>query len=239
MYLAASNAAEFVLTRNKENNCEVNMKKLTDVKHLFLVAVLIFIGGCKIIVINPEGGQVNVGSTSDFCLLNPGEQCSVDVSNSSFGAQFIATPDIDSQFVRWQEGTNFVCAGQGPTCDIDVSLLAGIPAVEALVASNTTYYAMPVFAPLQETFTVDGKEWLLPGLFTNVTYDQVDAVCGAFSVCPSGSFLNGVNVIGYQLAHPDDVVSLFSALGVPGFEIGANQQYGEIDSTWAPLIQGI
>jgi len=212
-------------------------------KLLMLLGMLTVLSACKIIVINPEGtpdgGQVTVGSTNQFCQLVGDEVCTVTVDNTNFGIQLVAQPDANYQFVGWHDGDGFLCAGQPATCDYDLSPLAGIPFVEALVASSSTFYAMPIFAPINQTFTADGKEWYRPDLFADVSYNDVLGLCGPSFVCPQGSFLNGVNVSGFKLADANEVLSLFDSLGVPTFQIIGGLGYVEVDSSWAPLIQAI
>jgi len=71
----------------------------------------------------------------------------------------------------------------------------------------------------------NGLEYLQPADFTNLSWNDVNAVCPG-GVCDG--MLNGVDVTGYTWANTDEYLSLTSSYGVP------LPDTKEMNSTWAP-----
>ena len=82
-------------------------------------------------------------------------------------------------------------------------------AVEEMVASSEMFYLMPIFKAYQDIIKVDGKEWLQPALFTNLSWNDINAVCSADTGVCSG-VLNDYEVTGWTWASVDDVNALFN-----------------------------
>jgi hypothetical protein len=93
----------------------------------------------------------------------------------------------------------------------------------ALLLQTSTSWAQPV--------SRDGKEWLQPVDFTNLSWNDVNAVCPA-GVC--AGTLNGVDVTGYTWASVAGVNALFSEYGIVPPLPPTPTLYIELDSTFAP-----
>lgn len=83
----------------------------------------------------------------------------------------------------------------------------GNEGIEAIIASDQTFYLMPIFGPEPDTVTVDDKEWAQVDLFTNLSWNDINAVCPA-GVC--SGILNGYNMTGWTWASIDDITALFN-----------------------------
>ena len=57
----------------------------------------------------------------------------------------------------------------------------------------------------------DGKDWLQPVDFTNLSWDDVNAVCPAGACAGT---LNGIDVTGYFWASAGDVNALINSYGI-------------------------
>ena len=115
----------------------------TQLKLTAITLLLVVLGGCKIHVLMPEGGEVQSVS-SGTCLS--GNVCVLQVSNTSYTETFTAVPQPGWQFVKWNNGDAFLCAdSSNPVCVVSNVPLAGDPAAEAFVASNSVLYLLPVF----------------------------------------------------------------------------------------------
>jgi hypothetical protein len=88
---------------------------------------------------------------------------------------------------------------------------AGNTVIEAVIASDQTFYIMPIFGPGPETdtdtVTVDGREWAQLDQFTDLSWSDINAACPA-GVC--SGVLNGYNMTGWTWASVDDVDALFA-----------------------------
>ena len=178
---------------------------------LAVSALLLLASGCKLILINPEGGLM--ASTSGTRDCRAPTVCTFEITDATFDETWTAVPDPLWEFVRWSDGTDFVCAGStNPVCSVSSVGTTGDPLAEAIIASNKSYYMMPVFQlaapqPITQTITLQGIEWAQPSLFTNLTWDEIDAVCPG-GVCSGG--LNGHLMDGWTFATVDDVNAVFN-----------------------------
>lgn len=98
----------------------------------------------------------------------------------------------------------------------------------ALLVQAATAFAAPVFK--------DGKEWLQPADFTNLSFAQIDAVCPASAgrVC-TGS-IDGTDVTGFVFASIADVRALMASYGAPAPDHCTGAAAREPDSSWLPAI---
>jgi hypothetical protein len=121
-----------------------NMK----MKLVLMGCVLALVAGCKVAVILVEGGEVQ-STASGTCMTDgsgEGKVCIHEVSSTSYSESFTAVPSVGWHFVKWNSGGGFLCAdATAPTCDVSDVSLAGNPAAEAVVASEQTFYIMPMF----------------------------------------------------------------------------------------------
>ncbi len=177
-------------------------------KALLLLALALSITGCKLAVIVVEGGEVlSVSGTRD-CSVN--SICVFEVTDTDFHDTFTAVPQPGWEFVRWNAGGDFFCEDStDPSCFLSNVGTDGIQAIVDAIATQKTYYIMPVFQPLgaaiTDTVVAAGKEWAQPDLFTNLTWGAIDAVCPA-GVC--GGTLNGFLMDGWTWATVEDFNSL-------------------------------
>jgi len=176
-------------------------------KFLLLLGITLLMAGCKLAVIVVEGGEVQ-SDGSGTCVA--GTICIVDVSDPYFSETFEAVPDEGWYFQKWNSGERFFCGGSNePTCALSFEGSEESEAVEEMVASSELFYLMPIFKTYQDIIKVDGKEWLQPDLFTNLSWNDINAVCSADTGVCSGE-LNGYDMNGWTWASVDDVNALFN-----------------------------
>jgi hypothetical protein len=208
--------------------------RTNSVFRFFLLGCAVsLIVGCKVAVIVVEGGEVqSIGAVT--CL--EGTICMVEVNDTNFSASFTAVPNPGWHFVKWNKGWGLLCGDStNPTCVVSTVGTAGNTSIEAIIASDKTFSIMPVFEIGLDTVTVAGKEWAQVDLFTNLSWNQINAVCPE-GVCTG--ILNGYDMTGLTWASIDDINALFNyyigsdILG-PGPDI-----YHEFDSEWAPAFFG-
>ena len=124
------------------------------------------LAGCKVAVIVVEGGQVESGESG---TCTPEKVCVHEVNDTDYKQTFTAVAAPGWEFVKWTNGDFNLCNNStNPDCVIDSTLSKGNPGLEAVIASNTTFFILPLFqlAPdsVQFTFqsTVTGIEGNLP-----------------------------------------------------------------------------
>jgi hypothetical protein len=184
---------------------DVVMKQ--TLRFLLLLSLTILIVGCKLAVINVEGGEVH-SDANGTCVA--GLVCIVEVTDPNFSESFTAIPDTGWHFEKWNSGDGFLCAGSTDhTCTLSFQGHEESKAVEAMVASPETFYLMPIFKPYTSVITVNGKQWAQAGFFLNLTWDQINAVCPA-GKCKDNGSLNGIDMTGWTWASIDDVKALFN-----------------------------
>ncbi|MCP3879173.1 MAG: hypothetical protein GY701_12410 [Sulfitobacter sp.] len=91
-------------------------------------------------------------------------------------------------------------------------------------------------AALAHPVIKDGKEWLQPADFVNLSWNEVAGVCDPDTGLCDGE-LNNVDVTGYTWASVDEVNGLFNAYGVTP-PLTAADEHLEAGSSWAPLALG-
>lgn len=182
-------------------------------------------------------------------------------------------------FSKWSAGPAFLCPDSvNTTCAVNNTVLpSGNAPIDAVIADDMFFYAMPLFdfvgidtdgdgikdhldtdddddgvwddddaCPLvgpnndgfgcpgtliTNTVTVDGKVWGQPDLFTDLSWNDIDAVCPA-GVC--AGTLNGYNMAGWKWASVNDVNALFNFyIGSPELGPGPSE-FIELESQWAP-----
>ena len=181
------------------------MKQMS--KFLLLLSITLLMAGCKLAVIVVEGGEVQ-STGSGTCA--EGTICIVDVTDTNFRETFTAVPGSGWYFQKWNSGDNFFFGGSIlPTCSLSFGGHEESKAVADMVASSELFYLMPVFKPYQDIITVNGNEWLQPALFTNLSWDEIKAVCPA-GHCADHGVLNGYDMTGWTWASVDDLNALFN-----------------------------
>lgn len=111
---------------------------------LAAVALLVFLSGCKIVIVMPpEGGRV-VSSEGVECLA--GQTCEIEVSDLNFFDTFSAVADNGYTFDQWQSGDGYLCADLDTDCVYDLRGIASNPGLLALLDSDTALYLAPEFS---------------------------------------------------------------------------------------------
>lgn len=82
----------------------------------------------------------------------------------------------------------------------------------------------------------DGKEWLQPADFVDISWAEADAACPLASARQCTGVLGGIDVTGFTFASIAEVNSLMATYGVPQPDLCGGSA-GRVDgSTWVPLI---
>ena len=194
-----------------------------------LICFSLLATSCKVAVIVVEGGEVH-STVSGTCLA--GSICIVDVDNTDFSEIFMAVPGKGWYFRKWNRGGRFLCGGSlEMECRLSFQGKEESEKVGEVVASSETFYLMPIFLPYRDIVTVNGREWLQPSLFNDLSWNDIDAVC------PEGSckgMLNGVDVTGWRWASIDEVKALLHYY--IGNEVLASGEdyFFDLISAWGP-----
>jgi len=201
-----------------------------SIKLLFFLSVLL-LSGCKLAVINVEGGEVQ-STGSGTCVA--GTVCLIDVADTNFSETFTAVPDEGWYFHKWNQGGRFFCGNSfNPECSLSFEGLQGEENVESLVASSEVFYLMPVFKRQQDIISVNDKEWLQPSLFRGLSWNEINEVCPA-GIC--SGVLNGYDMNGWTWASVDDIYALFNYYIGTDLLGPAQDSYREFDFEWAPAF---
>ena len=173
----------------------------------FVLSITALMAGCKLAVIVVEGGEVSSSGWRGTCLA--GNICFVEVDDPNFSQTFTAVSSPGWHFVKWNKGGHMFCGDSTePTCTLSLEGTAQIEAIGNILASDNTFYLMPIFSRSEpDSIMVDGREWAQVDLFTNLTWDQINAVCPE-GVC--AGILNGFDMTGWTWASLDDVNALFN-----------------------------
>lgn len=108
--------------------------------------------------------------------------------------------------------------------------MAWVFALLGLIAGVGESSAAPVI--------VNGRMWLQPTEFVNLSWDKISERCSASTGQCSGALENGKSVDGYIWASVDDVNGLFNFLisGNASSPMSGQTFYTQIDSTWGPEL---
>jgi len=135
------------------------------IRNFILAVALILVSGCKLAVIVVDGGEVQ-STFSGTCLA--GTVCMHELVDTSYAESFTAVPDPGWAFVKWNAGGDFFCKDStNATCVVSNVGTGSIAVVAETVASNKTFYIMPIFeqlsvAPITDTVMVNSVEWAQP-----------------------------------------------------------------------------
>ena len=114
---------------------------------LFLL-FLISLGGCRVEIKVPSGGQVLTESGNYDCYA--GQTCSINVEDTNFDEKFTAIPDDDHHFVGWRDSSGQLC---GPfntkTCALSTKYFVGNDALLSILKSDDVFHLEPVFIQKQ------------------------------------------------------------------------------------------
>lgn len=110
--------------------------------------------------------------------------------------------------------------------------LAAMVAALSLQFASTAAVALPLNTlTAADIVTVDNRSWAQVSLFTNLSWNTVNAACPG-GVCGGG--LNGFNMAGWHWAYSMEVVSLFNAVTGVDISLTPNSGIFQSNSTWAP-----
>lgn len=113
---------------------------------LLVVGLAVALSGCKWAMMVPAGGEVESSShTRDCDGRSTGEFCTFDITTDMLPLteSFTAQPKPGFEFVKWQDGSGFLCADStNPVCTVS---LQDNDLGRAIVALYTSAYLMPVF----------------------------------------------------------------------------------------------
>jgi hypothetical protein len=201
------------------------MKQLLRI--LLLLSITALMASCKLAVIVVEGGEVEADG-SGTCVAS--SICIVEVTDPNFSETFVAVPDTDWYFQKWNLGSGFFCGGStSAICKLSFKDHEESEAVADMVASSELFYLMPVFKPYQDIITVNGNEWLQPALFNNLSWNDINAVCPE-GVC--AGMLSGYDMTGWTWASVDDVNALFNHY-IGSDVLGPGPDDYEAEGPWA------
>ena len=107
-----------------------------------------------------------------------------------------------------------------------------------MVASSEVFYLMPVFREVLPFIEVDGNLWAQPGLFLNLSWNDIEAACPGPSGLCSGE-LNGVDMNGWTWASVEEVGNLFNHyINASGDDLPLTSIAGGFDTMWASAFYG-
>jgi hypothetical protein len=101
----------------------------------------------------------------------------------------------------------------------------------AVVASQNVWAT-----PVTDTVIVDGQEWAQVDLFTNNSWNTINAQCPS-GVCGATSTINGWDLDGWTWASVYEVQTLFNTF--TGQATVAPGAYSEANSAWAPQFLAV
>lgn len=198
---------------------------------VLVLALVCFLAGCKLVIMVDSGGNVTSGAGQG---CNGPAVCEITIVDTDYTATFTAEANPGYEFVRWQDGSAFLCPNSTER-DCVVSI-ADTPYAGTIVASLTAGRISPIFRETEVDSDGDGTR------DTEDPDDDNDGIDDEFDECrldapadlPNGcpdSDADGV-------ADKDDecpalggpVVDVF---GCPGLPIGAGDIVAVDGAEWA------
>ena len=110
---------------------------------VFSALAMIFMTGCKVIVVVPEHGSVVSESGNYDC--REGARCEIDVADFLFDESFEARPDPGYEFSYWLARERGLCAGSAEVCELSTADYEVSDGLTALINSDEIFYLQPVF----------------------------------------------------------------------------------------------
>ena len=124
---------------------------------VLLALGLVALGGCRILVEVPAGGQV----VSDQGLTcSAGSTCIVDVEDTSYEETFEAVAAPGYTFTGWAHvGGQTVCGNTEAPCAFDLTIFSGNALITALLVGDNDVVLAPVFEPVNDSSRYNVSEW--------------------------------------------------------------------------------
>lgn len=188
------------------------ISRLVKIASILLAAGVV--AGCKLAVIVPSGGDVQSLSGTRNC--SGGSLCEFTVTETTFNETFTAVARPGYVFNRWQAGPGFLCAGStNPACVANnTGLSSGEPAIGAVIAGGSLFYAMPLFDFVGIDTDNDGVKNHVDADDDNDGVLDVDDACPLVGPnadgngCPSLPITDTVTANGRLWAQPADFTNL-------------------------------
>jgi hypothetical protein len=127
-------------------------------KRVVPLAGALVLAGCRIDIAAPQGGSVQTESGNYAC--SEGQSCSIEVEDTAFAETFTAIPDPDQLFAGWAKAEKSLCGGSLQPCVLDASVMAGQPALMALLESDEVFNLAPQFLSADEMRVYQIGDWV-------------------------------------------------------------------------------
>lgn len=129
---------------------------------LAATAVALLLGGCRVAIQVPPGGQV---ISDNGVVCNAGQVCTLDIRDTNFLDTFRAVAATGYSFTGWRSASGYICGGSSKPCTLNTAGFAGNTTLEAILAGSSVFYLAPEFAA-EDAGRYDRQAWaaLLAGL---------------------------------------------------------------------------
>jgi hypothetical protein len=115
-------------------------------RKIAVAALVVLLGGCRIEITVPDGGEVATRSGNFACAAEA--NCTVQVEDTNFNETFVATPSAGYQFIGWKTGFKRLCGGSLSPCTIQTAWFASYENLMSLLSSDDAVaYLQPDFIP--------------------------------------------------------------------------------------------
>jgi Leucine-rich repeat (LRR) protein len=113
-----------------------------------LVAItFLLLGGCKVEITVPKGGDVITASGSYRCVS--GRVCTIDINDVFFDETFIAEPSSGHIFIGWKKGWStdgaYFCGGKVTPCHLTTGGFGDHPILMAILETGWIFNLEPIF----------------------------------------------------------------------------------------------
>lgn len=194
---------------------------------ILVLAAVFTLSSCRIGTAVFYGGDVLSASGTRDCMQ--GRTCEFEVNDTNFSETFTAVPRVGYAFVKWRAGDDQLCGNStNPVCSVSNVGSEGIPAADAVIASDRMFYLVPEFECVLESCPDILLDTILVELIEQS--EIVDAYVAANGTYPATNSQFGLNtsVRGTdELIHFIDIQPTFLVPGGPVYLVAA-----VYDSLW-------